>query len=150
MSGNDSMPLKQFTSLLKQRSQYTHNPSSRRETLGITAYSRFIHRYPFGKYSLGRHALSNGVWQWAPIGFIAKYMYTPWPEIINRKLQIRSRIPESDFARNRGNQHKVNLEELKQYKERNQKMPQTDLRAFAAPSDELAMVHRLWKETTNQ
>jgi hypothetical protein len=150
MTGNDSLSLKRFTSLLKQRSQYVYNRNSSSEKSAITSYSRFIHCYPFGKYSLGRHDLTNGAWKWAPVGFIAKYQFTPWPEIINRKLQIRMRIPPSDFAGSRGTQHNVNLEQLKQSKERIQQMPQNDLRSSVAASEELSMIHQLWKEITNQ
>ena len=50
MSGNDSIPLKRFTSLLKQRSQYIINPKDTNEKFGITSYSRFLHCYPFGEY----------------------------------------------------------------------------------------------------
>ena len=150
MSGNDSTPLTRFTSLLKQRSQYTYDTNNSDEKLGITDFSRFIHSYPFGKYTIGRHTLTEAVWKWATVGFIAKYQYAPWPEIINRKLQIRSRIPHLDFALLRGGQHNVNREQLEKVKENVQQMPQHDLRVFTAPSEELAMVHRLWKEITNQ
>jgi hypothetical protein len=150
MTGNDTTPLKRFPSLLKQRSQYTYNPKSLHEKSGITDYSRFIHRYPFGKYNSGRHDLIGSAWKWAPIGFIAKYQYTPWPEIINRKLQIRRRIPATDFAAGKGTQHRVDLRQLKAVKASVQQMPQHDFCDFGTPNEVLAMIHRVWKEITNQ
>jgi hypothetical protein len=150
MSGNDSIPLKRFTSLLKQRSQYYNNPADKNEQVGITVYSRFVHCYPFGKYQLGRHMISEAVWAWAPIGFIAKYQFTPWPEIINRKLQIRTRVPGNDFHQGKGVQHNVNLEQLKKMKANIELLSQHDLRDFTAISEELAMAHRLWKEVTDE
>ena len=145
MSGNDSIPLKRFTSLLKQRSQYVLDPDYKDAKFGVTLYSRFVFRYDSGIYQIGRHMI-NVFWKWVPTGFIAKYQYTPWPEIINRKLQIRSRIPKTDFARGRGLQHNVNLTQLKTIKEKVQLLPQHDLRDFTAVSEELSMAHRLWKE----
>ena len=150
MSGNDSIPLKRFTSLLKQRSHYTYHPTNTNEKLGITPYSRFIHRYPVVKYSLGRHMIGNIVWKWVPMGFIAKYQYTPWPEIINRKLQIRTRIPKSDFDQGRGVQHNTNFDQLENLRNSIQLLPQYDLRNFTFMSNEVAMAHRLWREIIDE
>ncbi|CAF1460316.1 unnamed protein product [Adineta steineri] len=149
MSGNDSEPFQRFTSLLKQRSQYAWNSSSFSESHGEAVYSRFLHRYPIVKYGIGRHIISDAVWQWATTGFIAKYLYTPWPEIINRKLQIRSRIPSSDLIRGRGVQHNINLQQLQQQKDLMQHMSQNDLKNFNVTSNEFMLMHRLWRETTN-
>ncbi|CAF1591447.1 unnamed protein product [Rotaria magnacalcarata] len=150
MSGNDSVPLKQFTSLVKQRSQYTYRPTYADEKFGITSYSRFIHCNPFAKYDTGRHTIRDTVWKWAPIGFIAKYQYTPWPEIIKRKLQIRTRIPLTEFLAGGGIQHDVTLEKLKTIKNNINLLPQHDLRDVTAVSEEIAMAHRLWKEIIDQ
>ena len=146
MSGNDSIPLQRFSSLLKQRSQYVYNVANSNERQGVTSYSRYVHRCPYAQYDLGRHGIKNCVWKWAPIGFIAKYQFSPWPEILQRKLQIRTRIPSADFAVGRGSQHDTNTEKLEGEKRRIREMPQNDLRDFTAGSEELGMMHRLWKE----
>ncbi len=149
MSGNDSIPLQRFTSLLKQRSQYTYNPNSAEEQRGITSYSRYLHRYPVAQYGFGRHNIGNS-WKWAPIGFLAKYQYTPWPEIMNRKLQIRARIPQSDVNANRGIQHYVDASQLEARVKNARQMPQINLQNFVTINEELQMVHYVWKEVMGQ
>ncbi|UJR08072.1 hypothetical protein I4U23_012349 [Adineta vaga] len=149
MSGDDSKPLQRFVSLLKQRSQYTLNTSSTSEMHGETYYSRYLHRFPTVQYGIGRHSIADAIWQWTDTGFIAKYQYTPWPEIINRKLQIRHRIPSSDLAQLRGFQHDINFEQLQMTKNLAQRMCQNDLKNLSAITGELVAMHRLWREVTN-
>ena len=43
--------------------------------------------------------------EWAASGFIAKYQWTPWPEIIERKAQIKDRIPQVDIDLGQGVHH---------------------------------------------
>ena len=87
-------------------------PISRR---GWGPYSRYMHRLEPGQYgySGGRHFMANGVPQgwptWthlahpaarsdpfqqapllAPHGYIAKFKYAPWPEVVLRKLDVFS------------------------------------------------------------
>lgn len=125
MTGNDSVPFKRNMPLLKQRSQYAYNPNQPNEKFGITIYSRYLHRYPFARYDIGRHNLRAMSWQWASVGFIAKYTYTPWPEVINRKLQIRARIPTSDFHRGLSFHHDITLDRLKHIKKKRRTMAAT-------------------------
>jgi nucleoside-diphosphate-sugar epimerase/SAM-dependent methyltransferase len=148
MVGNDSTPFQRNTSLLKQRSQYMQNPSALEQRSGITMFSRYMHRHPYGIYKPGRHDITVNSWQWAPIGFIAKYQYTPWPEIINRKLQIRTRVLQSEFNRGWATYHNVDLKSLTNQKHSVNTLPHADLKDFIAPSGILAMAHRLWRETT--
>ena len=150
MSGNDSMPLQRFTSLLKQRSQYVYDAANADEGRGITLYSRYVHRYPNAQYQSGRHEIMNCVWKWAAVGFLAKYQFTPWPEIVPRKLQIRTRIPSDDFAIGLAVQHNTDTGQLEDLKNTIRDMPQNDLRNFVAGSEELAMVHRVWKEVIDR
>ncbi len=149
MSGNDSISFKRFTNLLKQRTIYFCDSKESSTFHAETSYSRFIHRSPNPDYSSGRHLLYNVVSQWAPMSFIAKFIYTPWPEIIHRKAQIRSRIPASEFAGGNGNQHDVSLKDLEARKKDHDKLPQFDLQDFTATSEELSTVHRVWKEVTD-
>ena len=148
MSGDDSIPLRRFTSLVKQRTQYVCRPEEWHCSHAETSYSRYIHRSPSVEYGSGRHELHNVESKWSPIGFVAKFLYTPWPEILNRKAQIRSRIPASEFAKRSGFQHDVSKAELAAQKKDLGKLPQFDLRDYNTTTEELAMVHRLWKEVT--
>ena len=150
MSGNDSLPLQRFSSLLKQRSQYSYASNDDSGKHAISSYSRFLHRYPAVQYGGGRHDISGSASEWSPLGFIAKYKYTPWPGIKQRKLQIRSRVPLSDFQRGAGTQHNVNAEQLEREQSSIQALPQKDLADFVADSIELAMVHRLWREVLDE
>ena len=92
--GDDSEQLQRFPSLLGQRSQVLQNDWTGQ-------YSRYIHRFSpdLGMYyGVGRH----GFWikentTLAEHGFIAKWAFTPWPESIDRKMQIGKRIPPSMF-----------------------------------------------------
>ena len=143
MTGNDSIPLSNITSLLKQRSQYACRTEE--EWHGITVYSRYLHRYQYGKYKVGRHEIERS-WQWAPLGFLVKYQYTPWPDIIKRKLQIRQRMPTKDFVPGIGYHHNVGLSQLEKNKDSYRKISQNDFRSFASATDELNMAHRLWRE----
>jgi nucleoside-diphosphate-sugar epimerase len=146
MLGNDSVPLGRYRSLILQRFQYLCNANNREEKLAATGYSRYIHRYPYAQYSLGRHDITGSTWEWLPSAFLAKFQYTPWPEIVERKLQIRGRVPPNDFARGRGNQHDVNKNQLIQHRNNAQQAPSCVLSDYNAISDELAMIHRLWKD----
>ena len=114
MAGNDSVPLDNGRPLLVQRSVYAVSSSLNEQA---TRYRRILHagmtRGTY-KYAAGRHGIRflNGT---SPRGvdvpkefeqpFIAKYMWTPWPESRNRKRQIGAKIPDSDKRRRRGYQH---------------------------------------------
>ncbi|CAF1324836.1 unnamed protein product [Rotaria sordida] len=149
MSGNDYIALQRFSSLLLQRSLYICDKNNAAEIHGETPASRYIHRYVFAPYMVGRHGLTNNNWQWLSIGFIAKFVFTPWPEIIKRKLQIHTRIPASDSNRGLGGHHIVNLDQLTNQKNNIQRTSQCDLRNYTAISDELMMIHRSWQETVD-
>jgi nucleoside-diphosphate-sugar epimerase/2-polyprenyl-3-methyl-5-hydroxy-6-metoxy-1,4-benzoquinol methylase len=149
MSGNDSIPFQRLTNLLKQRTMYFCDPIGSKMCHGESPYSRFLHRYPAIVYKSGRHELDNFAWHWAPIGFIAKFTFTPWPEILNRKLQIRSRMPASEFALGNGIHHNVGVEDLQLTKKNLPHMPNFDLRDLNTTTEDLVMVHRLWKEITD-
>ena len=105
MIGNDTRPFQYFGSLLEQRSVYMRSDAARSFK---TMYSRFIHTglrsgsAPY--YKVGRHAIHKPS-RFVPHGFIAKYMFTPWPEIIARKVQIGARVSQLDRIKHRGHQH---------------------------------------------
>jgi len=122
LAGNDSIPLQSAAPMVQQRSVYlleefgTPNAYKRN---GFSPYSRFMHRLQPGSYSydLGRHNLIvKGVWfnpcgsgsnpfqgnnsatlvpLLAPRGFVGKLKYTPWPESLTRKDQIKVKAMKS-------------------------------------------------------
>ena len=112
--GDDSEQLQRFPSLLGQRSQVLQNDWTGQ-------YSRYIHRFSpdLGMYyDLGRHdLLIKEKTTLAEHGFIAKWAFTPWPESIDRKMQIGKRIPAEHVRSRMGFQHMLKDEaELEQLK----------------------------------
>jgi nucleoside-diphosphate-sugar epimerase len=105
MVGNDTIPLKRDAQLLDQRSMYGLDPALNLEAeTGVNeGYSRFMHRSEI-EYSPGRHRI-NLPFEWAGSGFIAKYQWTPWPEIMERKAQIKEKIPQVDIDGGLGVHH---------------------------------------------
>jgi len=105
MVGNDTIPLKRDAQLLEQRSVYSLDPLlNLNATTGVNeGYSRFMHRSEV-EYTPGRHAI-NLPFEWAASGFIAKYQWTPWPEIVERKAQIKDRVPQVDIDLGQGLHH---------------------------------------------
>jgi hypothetical protein len=63
------------------------------------------------RYSTGRHRyVAQGNQSFQPQlsfgpGFIMTFIYTPWPEIIDRKISVGLTIPRTDIRRKRGMQH---------------------------------------------
>ena len=112
MVGNDTQPLKHFSSLLKQRHQFQINQSlSYLSSFWI--YGRHLHINSLNyKYGAGRH------WYARPLtkpdynstttemdGFIVKWKWTPWPESMIRKTQVGETIPARDIKRGMGAHH---------------------------------------------
>lgn len=78
--------------------------------LGLHPY-RYIHNHINGMYHPGRHSLS------IPVNLqcfrIFLYKYSPWSrEFINRKLQIKTKIPEHDKRMGYGIQHQMSVEDM--------------------------------------
>lgn len=84
-------------------------------------YNRFMHnvRDFRNPYVVGRHEFKHASVQRNM--HILKYAYGPFPDLFSRKLQIKTRIPESDKQFNFGHQHMIEYEQLdKEYKRRQQ------------------------------
>eukprot|EP00877_Chromochloris_zofingiensis_P006407 jgi/Chrzof1/2019/UNPLg00674.t1 len=143
MVGDDSAPLQRFTSLVKQRSRYASSSSNMLH--GDTYASRFIHNHARLSYSPGRHSIPVP-WEWSMVGFVAKFIYTPWPQIVNRQVQFSVRIPDSDSNHGMGNQHKLNRAQLRARHAIAVANKSADFAEFEAPSMEAAAASRLWKE----
>lgn len=136
LAGNDSIPLQSAAPMIWQRSVYLleefGSPNAYKRN-GFSMYSRFIHRLIPGSYSYdpGRHNLiiklgwlnscGSGVNPFqsnvnvsiaplvAPRGFVGKLKYTPWPESISRKDQIKMKAMKSV---NHGVQHQWSKEQI--------------------------------------
>ena len=97
------MPLKHFTSLIKQR--YVFRPGSHWKVDGPSVTDRMIHYGTTSSYvyMLGRHQYVPQPGQpevalraTNPDGFIAKWAWTPWPEQVGRKIEMGRRISPGD------------------------------------------------------
>jgi nucleoside-diphosphate-sugar epimerase/2-polyprenyl-3-methyl-5-hydroxy-6-metoxy-1,4-benzoquinol methylase len=86
-------------------------------------YNRFMHcvRDFTNPYFVGRHDFRYKSVQ--SNMHIIKYMYSPFPEFFSRKLQIKTRIPESDKQFNFGHQHFIELDKLNADYRRRQELP---------------------------
>ena len=72
----------------------------------MTMRSRILHSYETGRYYLGRHFCEHATKYEIDGPFILWYGYSPWNQkTLNRKLQIKSRIPLSDLKNNWGSHH---------------------------------------------
>ena len=139
--GNDSLPLQRFVPLLQQRSQY-----------GLWAdapqYGRFLHRLDGAPYSTGRHALGGGIAApTEPSGFIAKFFFSPWPQSLQRKTQIKARIPVEDTRRGFGVQHMRDEAAIVKARDETMRIAQLwDLRDVIRAPTWCAPYHRLWEQ----
>lgn len=139
MCGSDTEELGRFEQLIHQRHQFVSAVTDD----GVNQYSRFAHRIsaPGNHYTAGRHGLSFAAnWIWAPNGFIAKFQWTPWPQILPRKLQIKHRIPPADVARSFGFQHTMATPES---------LTQTHAQVALSCTDDLASVAPLSNHVSN-
>jgi hypothetical protein len=86
-------------------------------------YNRFMHtvRDFSNPYMVGRHEFRHAS---VPQNMhILKYVYGPFPEFFSRKLQIKTRIPESDKQFNFGHQHMIEYDQLDKDYKRKQQLP---------------------------
>lgn len=65
---------------------------------------RFLHRGDHGHYEIGRHGTQLAHHHDAE-AYILWWGFAPWPECMERKLQIQTRIPQSDKNAGFGFQH---------------------------------------------
>lgn len=95
-------------------------------------YNRFMHcvRDFQNPYFIGRHDFRHK--SIAKNMHIIKYVYGPFPDFFSRKLQIKTRIPESDKQFNFGHQHMIEFDQLDTDYRRKQTLPLVGL------DDELA------------
>jgi SAM-dependent methyltransferase len=117
------------TSLLQQKNLvYFQNGSSgilteEEEHYVNNHYNRFMHcvRDFHNPYLIGRHDFRHASVQRNM--HIIKYVYGPFPDFFSRKLQIKTRIPESDKQYNFGHQHMIEFDQLDGDYTRKQMLP---------------------------
>lgn len=105
--GNDSERLRMEFSLPEQRHIFGFNfDESCHINPRMNYYGRVIHTnlQQDYKYGVGRHSLP-GAQNWPNTGFIMKFLWSPWPESLERKKQIGPRIPFKDIQQRAGVQH---------------------------------------------
>lgn len=120
MVGDDSKPLVDHVPLLQQRSLYTVAPLTHevfrvnRKDFNASSgvnyfYSRIMHSFDRLEYGEGLHqSVEFPVQKFSNEGFIAKFSFTPWPEAIDRKVQIGCRIPQEFFEKGWATHHRDN------------------------------------------
>ena len=86
-------------------------------------YNRFMHRIRDFRnpYNIGRHDFRHA--STLRNMHILKYVYGPFPELYSRKLQIKTRMPESDKQFHFGHQHLIEFDELDSDYKRKQQLP---------------------------
>jgi nucleoside-diphosphate-sugar epimerase/SAM-dependent methyltransferase len=86
-------------------------------------YNRFMHRIRDfqNPYHVGRHTFKHA--SHSQNMHILKYVYGPFPELYSRKLQIKTRMPESDKFYNFGHQHLIEFDGLDADYKRKQQLP---------------------------
>jgi hypothetical protein len=112
--GNDDKPLQRHASLPAQRHVYGVADGALMWQFNgdfMGHFARFMHTGLAGgdyNYHPGRHVFSSNCpiekWNGAPL-VIMKFLWSPWPEMHDRKRQIGNRIPSSDVVKGFGNQH---------------------------------------------
>lgn len=108
-------PLKSFIALSLQEVQ---NPTTRRELFdGIERVERdvrgfrMVHSWKHGQYSLGRHEVTLPVTEWIE-PFVLWFGNYPWNQrIIERGLQIKDKIPDSDYEKGVSYHHRFTFEQ---------------------------------------
>lgn len=74
---------------------------------------RFVHKHQDGNYEIGRHGTMHGAIH-DPNCFILYMALSPWPQCLQRKLQIQTRIPKSDIDARLGFEHITTEEGLRE------------------------------------
>jgi hypothetical protein len=85
---------------------------------------RIVHKNLDGMYVVGRHLTYMPVYGPKEGAYLLWYGWSPMKHVRERKLQIKSRIPKSDFEKGFGIEHNVDADEL-QWKYENIWEPKT-------------------------
>lgn len=156
MVGDDSQSLVENVPLLQQRSLYTVAPLTH-EVFHVSAehfnassginkyYSRIMHSFDSMEYRVGVHDRINmPVDNFSDEGFIVKFAFTPWPEVIDRKIQIASRIPQELFEKGMATHHQDNLNVSRMKEQREYLLQYTDDLSKPTTAEARAADHRMF------
>jgi hypothetical protein len=164
MTGDDSEPLIEHHNLIAQRSVYRIHAAKHigfTKALGTndkipTSYSRFIHagltQNEF-TYAAGRHDVmylppGHRNDEYCADAMVLKFMFTPWPQVIDRKIQIGPRMGHDESFQHRytseNRENAINLRDIVL-----NKSVEFDLRsAFIMPDlKEWRELHRVYAES---
>ncbi|WP_373426112.1 glycosyltransferase family 2 protein [Paenibacillus radicibacter] len=76
---------------------------------------RFIHNFPQGAYTPGRHTSQNPSFKYPAPAFVLKFFYSPWNDWMrHRKLQFGPTLSARSRTLNLGIQHMFTLEQMEQ------------------------------------
>lgn len=81
---------------------------------GRVSRSRLLHREVHGNYKAGRHATLLPNIETDDGLFLCWYGFSPYSQIVDRRLQIQSKIPKEHFEKGYGTQHQLTEKELYQ------------------------------------
>lgn len=105
----------------KEENLPIENPLWKNRTWGYLNYDsrspiirrwRYIHNSLDGSYHIGRHGTNLPATCFSDM-LLLYFEFSPYPECIERKHQIQSRIPESDKIKGLGYEHIASIEQFK-------------------------------------
>lgn len=79
--------------------------------VNVPRHHRFVHKGQRGLYSTGRHH-SDLPRMLGEDLFLIHWTFAPWPQAVQRKMQIQDRMPWTDKVAGKGIQHLQTLESL--------------------------------------
>jgi len=91
--------------------QKHHGLFSRAYPLWPCRHARQLHRGRHGNYDVGRHNSRVKPREKSPLLYVAWFVWSPYREIRQRKLEVRDQLPKNDKNWNRGWQHMVTPEQ---------------------------------------
>lgn len=114
MNSNQAYAIERFTMVQKwDFFKFVKSPLWKSRYFGyagnnnINGVHRFIHNYGDGQYTVGRHSTTHD-YNIMEDAIILWYGFSPFNSaMVKRKLQIKYRIPKSDFLNGYGFQHNV-------------------------------------------
>ena len=138
INGNNTLPLVYSNSLPQQRQLGNYS----------SFYSRAFHYKTSNThvYLAGRHVYKGPEVETVNLDpFIMKFMFAPWPEVKERKMNIGKQIPEEDVRGRRGVQHTNRLNETyieNEYMETQEKPFEINLCTDAKKGDEKELKYK--------
>jgi len=84
-----------------------------------TGRDRIIHKAPNGDYDTGRHnTFLKNILGYGNEVYVLWFGWSPWPQVKNRKLQIKTKIPQEDKDLGLGMEHLIPPDDMDEYFEK--------------------------------